>query len=161
MRLIDADAIKYDFSIKTYADNGVIVTSLLADKDTIDAMPTVEPEPCEDVVSRNAIVQKLNKMDRYVSEELRLCDTDKKFPKNEVFIVDDVYEEIAEKLPSAQPEVLACGNGELYTHPEMTTTAITQAKIFCRYQGIMCEYATDMGCCEITGCAKRRTGWMI
>lgn len=108
MRLIDADAIKYDFSIKTYADNGVIVTSLLADKDTIDAMPTVEPEPCEDVVSRNAIVQKLNKMDRYVSEELRLCDTDKKFPKNEVFIVDDVYEEIVEKLPSTQPEIIRC-----------------------------------------------------
>lgn len=36
----------------------------------------------------------------------------------------------------------------------MTTTAITQEKRFCRYQGIMCEYATDMGCCKITGCAK-------
>ena len=43
MRLIDADAIKYDFNIKTYADNRTIVTSLLADKDTIDAMPTIEP----------------------------------------------------------------------------------------------------------------------
>lgn len=61
-------------------------------------------EPCEDAVSRNVIIQKLNTMDRYVSEELRLCDTDKRFPKNEVFIVDDVYEEIVENLPSVQPE---------------------------------------------------------
>jgi len=67
-------------------------------------LPSAQPEPCGDVVSRNAIIQKLNTMDRYVSEELRLCDTDKKFPKNEVFIVDDVYEEIVEQLPSAQPE---------------------------------------------------------
>lgn len=67
-------------------------------------MPSAQPEPCGDVVSRNAIIQKLNTMDRYVSEELRLCDTDKKFPQNEVFIVDDVYEEIVEQLPSAQPE---------------------------------------------------------
>ena len=55
-------------------------------------------------MSRNVIIQKLNTMDRYVSEELRLCDTDKRFPKNEVFIVDDVYEEIVENLPSVQPE---------------------------------------------------------
>ena len=60
----------------------------------LEDLPSAEPEPCGDVVSRNAIVQKLNKMDRYVSTELRLCDTDKKFPQNEVFIVDDVYEEI-------------------------------------------------------------------
>ena len=64
-------------------------------------LPSVEP--CGNVVSRNAIVQKLNEMDRYVSTELRLCDTDKKFPQNEVFIADDVYEEIVERLPSVQP----------------------------------------------------------
>lgn len=69
---------------------------------TIADLPSAQPEPCEDAVSRNAIIQKLNTMDRYVSEELILCDTDKKFPKNEVFIVDDVYEEIVENLPSAQ-----------------------------------------------------------
>ena len=69
-----------------------------------EQLPSAQPEPCGDVVSRNAIIQKLNTMDRYVSEELRLCDTDKKFPQNEVFIVDDVYEEIVENLPSAQPE---------------------------------------------------------
>ena len=63
----------------------------------------IQSETCGDAVSRNAIVQKLNEMDRYVSTELRLCDTDKKFPQNEVFIVDDVYEEI-EQLPPAQPE---------------------------------------------------------
>lgn len=72
--------------------------------DGIKAFPSAQPEPCGDVVSRNAIVQKLNEMDRYVSTELRLCDTDKKFPQNEVFIVDDVYEEIVEQLPSAQPQ---------------------------------------------------------
>ena len=59
-----------------------------------------------DVVSRNAIIKKLNAMDRYKADELVLCDTDEKFPKNEVFIVDDVYEEIVEQLPSAQPEPL-------------------------------------------------------
>lgn len=63
-----------------------------------------ELESCKDVVSRNAIIQKLNEMDRYISTELRLCDTDKKFPQNEVFIVDDVYEKIVEQLPPAQPE---------------------------------------------------------
>ena len=73
--------------------------------DQYSKCPLIEaPEPCEDAVSRNAIIQKLNTMDRYVSEELILCDTDKKYPKNEVFIVDDVYEEIVENLPSAQPE---------------------------------------------------------
>ena len=41
MRLIDADAIEYDFNIKTYSENRIIVTKLLADKDTIDAVPTV------------------------------------------------------------------------------------------------------------------------
>lgn len=41
----------------------------------------------------------MNKMDRYTANELTLCDTDKKFPANEVFIVDDVYEEIVEQLP--------------------------------------------------------------
>lgn len=72
---------------------------------SIEKLPSAQPEPCKDTVSRNAIIQKLNTMNRYVSEELRLCDTDKKFPKNEVFIVDDVYEEIAENLPSAQPKI--------------------------------------------------------
>ena len=66
-------------------------------------LPSAQPEHCGGVVGRNDIVQKLNTMDRYVSTELRLCDTDKKFPQNEVFIVDDVYEEIVEKLPSIQP----------------------------------------------------------
>lgn len=70
----------------------------------IKSLPSAQPEHCGDAVSRNAIIQKLNKMDRYVSAELRLCDTDKKFPQNEVFIVDDVYEEIVEQLPSVQPK---------------------------------------------------------
>ena len=68
------------------------------------AIKALEQQTCEDAVSRNLITQTLNKMDRYVAEELMLCDTDKKFPKNEVFIVDDVYEQIVEQLPSVQPE---------------------------------------------------------
>lgn len=36
----------------------------------------------------------------------------------------------------------------------MSTTAKEQEKRFCRYQGIMCEYATDWGYCKIAGCAK-------
>lgn len=71
----------------------------------LEQMPSIQPKPCGDVVSRNAIVKKLNEMDRYVSAELRLCDTDKKFPQNEVFIVDDVYEEIVEQLPSVHPDI--------------------------------------------------------
>ena len=63
-----------------------------------------EQESCEDCISRNAIIKTLNKMDRYVADELTLCDTERKFPQNEVFIVDDVYEEIAEQLPSVQPK---------------------------------------------------------
>lgn len=62
----------------------------------LTGLPPAEPEYCD----KNAIIQKLNEMDRYVSTELRLCDTDKKFPQNEVFIVDDVYE-IIEQLPPA------------------------------------------------------------
>lgn len=54
-----------------------------------------------DLISRQAITQVLNTMDRYVADELTLCDTDKKFPRNEVFIVDDVYENIIEQLPPA------------------------------------------------------------
>jgi len=59
-----------------------------------------EQEPCDDAISREAVIQTLNRMDRYTATELTLCDTDKKFPANEVFIVDDVYEQIAEHLPS-------------------------------------------------------------
>ena len=55
------------------------------------------------LIDENTIIKMLNAMDRYTSEELTLCDTDKTFPKNEVFIVDDVFEGLDE-LPSAQPE---------------------------------------------------------
>ena len=54
-------------------------------------------------IDENAVIKMLNKMDRYTSEELTLCDTDKTFPKNEVFIVDDVYEGLDE-LPTIEPE---------------------------------------------------------
>ena len=91
-----------EYVIKHSLENGWtggIVDAL----DAIEQLPSAQPEHCGGVVGRNDIVQKLNTMDRYVSTELRLCDTDKKFPQNEVFIVDDVYEEIVEKLPSIQP----------------------------------------------------------
>ena len=55
------------------------------------------------LINENTIIKMLNTMDRYTSEELTLCDTDKTFPKNEVFIVDDVFEGL-DKLPSEQPE---------------------------------------------------------
>lgn len=53
-------------------------------------------------IDENAVIKMLNTMDRYTSEELTLCDTDKTFPKNEVFIVDDVYEGLDE-LPTIEP----------------------------------------------------------
>lgn len=68
------------------------------------SIKALEQEPCDDVISRKAVIQTLNKMDRYTATELTLCDTDKKFPANEVFIVDDVYEQIAEQLPSVRPK---------------------------------------------------------
>lgn len=68
------------------------------------AIKALGQEPCVDCVSRNAISQTLNEMYRYVADELTLCDTDKKFPKNEVFIVDEVYEQIVEQLPSVTPQ---------------------------------------------------------
>ena len=88
-------------------------------------------EPCaEKTISLNAVIQTLNKMDRYTATELTLCDTDKKFPANEVFIVDDVYEQIAEQLPSVTPsrhkglwidktewyECSECGESHSYCH---------------------------------------------
>jgi len=63
---------------------------------------SVNLELCDDAISRQAVIEVLNKMDRYVADELTLCDTERKFPKNEVFIVDDVYEEIVEQLPSVK-----------------------------------------------------------
>lgn len=101
MRLIDADKIPWtDLS-------GGKGLCYVAFAEKVNVMPTIVCG-CGDAVSRNAIVQKLNKMDRYVSTELRLCNTGEKFPQNEVFIVDDVYEEIVEQLPSAQPDIIRC-----------------------------------------------------
>ena len=73
-----------------------------------------KPEPSADCVSRQAVIEVLNKMDRYVANELTLCDTERKFPQNEVFIVDDVYEEIVEQLPSIKlRQVSDMTNGEI------------------------------------------------
>jgi len=70
--------------------------------DTLKHMLDELQAPCDDAISRQAVIEVLNKMDRYVADELTLCDTERKFPKNEVFIVDDVYEEIVEQLPSVK-----------------------------------------------------------
>lgn len=82
----------------------------------------LEQEPCDDAVSRGVVIQTLNKMDRYTATELTLCDTDKKFPANEVFIVDDVYEQIAEQLPSVTPQnhgkMLVCPSCGLDVHSD-------------------------------------------
>jgi hypothetical protein len=84
--------------------------------DALDmAIKALEQEPCEDAISRNAVIQTLNKMDRYTANELTLCDTDKKFPANEVFIVDDVYEYIAEQLPSVKQEPCEDANANQHT----------------------------------------------
>ena len=59
------------------------------------------------LIDINAVIRMLNTLDRYTSTELTLCDTDKTFPKNEVFVVDDVYEGL-EQLPSAEPKIIYC-----------------------------------------------------
>lgn len=67
------------------------------------AISALSAEPCDDCISRNDVIKMLNTMDRYTADKLKLCDTDKEFPHNEVFIVDDVYEEL-DLLPSVQPK---------------------------------------------------------
>lgn len=66
------------------------------------------PNTCGDAISRNDVIDTLNNMHRYVADELTLCSTGKKFEGNEVFIVDDVYEEIAENLPSVNSQSIKC-----------------------------------------------------
>lgn len=67
-------------------------------------------EQSGDAISRNDVIDTLNNMYRYVADELTLCSTGKKFEGTEVFIVDDVYEEIAENLPSVNPHPIECGD---------------------------------------------------
>lgn len=76
---------------------------LITDEDADEIIKALEQEPCEDCVSRNAIIKTLNETDRYIADELTLCDNNNKFPQNEVFIVDDVYEKI-EQLLSVTPK---------------------------------------------------------
>lgn len=63
----------------------------------------LKQEPKTDAVSRNDVIKMLNTMDRYSADKLRLCDTNKEFPHNEVFIVDDVYEKL-NLLPLVKPQ---------------------------------------------------------
>jgi len=64
-----------------------------------------EKESCHDSVSRNAIIKALNKMDRYIANDMASCESGDIFPTNEVFIVDDVYEKM-EMLRPVRP--VAC-----------------------------------------------------
>ena len=59
------------------------------------------------LIDINSFIRMLNTIDRYTSEELTLCDTNKTFPKNEVFVVDDVYEGLDE-LPTIESEIIRC-----------------------------------------------------
>ena len=58
-------------------------------------------------IKRNDVIKMLNTIDRYVADKIRFCDTNEEYPSNEVFVVDDVYEELDE-LPtyslSAKPD---------------------------------------------------------
>ena len=54
-----------------------------------------------DLISRNDVIKMFNTMDRYRADKLILQNTDKEFPINEVFIVDDCYE-LLEQLHSAE-----------------------------------------------------------
>ena len=67
------------------------------------AINALKQEPKTDAVSRNDVIKMLNTMDRYSADKLRLCDTNKEFPHNEVFIVDDMYEEL-DLLPLVRPQ---------------------------------------------------------
>lgn len=95
-----------------------------------------------DYISRNAIIQVLNTMDRYIADELTLCDTEKKFPRNEVFIVDDVYEKIAEQLPPA--DVRENIPGEWIDNENGTFTCNKCGEISCCNSNFCCECGADM-----------------
>ena len=99
------------------------------ERDGVDQYIDSIAEECEDCVSRNSIIEVLNKMDRYVANELTLCDTGKKFPKNEVFIVDDVYDEITEQLPSVYPK-------------QKTGRWVVKGEIF------ICSECGEISCCK-------------
>lgn len=82
------------------------------------AIKALKQEPCEDCISRNAITKTLNEMDRYIADELTLCGSDNKFPKNEVFIVDDVYEQIVEQLSSVTDKMCFTKDNQLKPLPK-------------------------------------------
>ena len=65
-------------------------------------------------IKLNDIIKMLNTMDRYKADKLILQDTDKEFPRNEVYVVDDVFEEL-EKLPSVDiPSYEGMTNAEVF-----------------------------------------------
>lgn len=77
-------------------------------------LPSAQPEPCEDAVSRKAVEEMLkNGLPQRGMWEIEgdvvkqtVCET----------LADALMD--LEKLPSVQPEILACGNGELNAQPE-------------------------------------------
>ena len=99
------------------------------------------------LIDINAVIRMLNTLDRYTSTELTLCDTDKTFPKNEVFVVDDVYEGL-EQLPYTEPEIIRCKDCKHYrSYAGVIDGYCNMAEWYGRYQ-----YPNDF-CSR----AKRRT----
>lgn len=73
-----------------------------------------------DLISRNDVINMFNTMDRYRADKLILQDTDREFPSNEVFIVDDCYE-LLEQLPTYSAEKPAeCDNNYDCEHCDWT-----------------------------------------
>lgn len=88
-------------------------------------------EQSGDAISRNDVIDTLNNMHRYIADELTLCSTGEKFEGNEVFIVDDVYEEIAENLPSVNSQPIKCDDA---ISRREALNAITMAEV--RWQAV-------------------------
>jgi len=113
------------------------------------AIKALSQEPCDDAISREAVIQTLNKMDRYTATELTLCDTDKKFPANEVFIVDDVYEQIAEHLPSVTQKSGKCKNCKYFEYDSVAKVdgiPLIVAHEICNKWGNGCKTSEDGYC---------------
>lgn len=98
-RMIDVDLLIAEFEkvypLATNEMGGVVNKRIY---DIINSIPVVAGHipynPVGDCISRNAVIRMFNTMDRYKADKLILQDTDKEFPKNEVFIVDDCYEQL-------------------------------------------------------------------
>lgn len=103
----------------------------------------------DDAIMRKDVIQTLNKMDRYTATELTLCDTDKKFPANEVFIVDDVYEQITEQLPSVTHKSGKCKECKYFEYDSVAKVdgiPLIVAHEICNKWGNGCKTSEDGYC---------------